>query len=74
MPQQAPRGYRSGVVYFPMQKWLIAVGPSGSDYSSDGGIAWEPISDEGFHAVQMGHADGSIWASGINGKIAKLKY
>ncbi|WP_192347358.1 YCF48-related protein [Algoriphagus sp. Y33] len=73
-PQQGPDGYRSGVVYFPMHKCLIAVGPSGSDYSTDAGINWQPISNEGFHAVKMGHADGSVWASGAKGKIAKLTY
>ncbi|WP_339866820.1 YCF48-related protein [uncultured Algoriphagus sp.] len=73
-PQQGLGGYRSGVVYFPKQKWLIAVGPSGSDFSKDAGINWEPISAEGFHAVKMGHADGSVWASGAKGKIAKLSF
>lgn len=73
-PEKGPGGYRSGVAYFPKQKWLIAVGPSGSDYSKDSGITWQPISDEGFHAVKTGHADGSVWASGAKGKIAKLKY
>lgn len=73
-PQRSPGGYRSGVVYFPGQKSLIAVGPSGSDYSTDAGFTWEPISNEGFHAVKMGHADGSVWASGAKGKIAKLSY
>lgn len=73
-PQQGPGGYRSGVVYFPKQHWLVAVGPNGSDFSKDAGMTWQPISKEGFHAVQMGHADGSVWASGAKGKIAKLKY
>ncbi|PZX57876.1 WD40/YVTN/BNR-like repeat-containing protein [Algoriphagus chordae] len=74
LPQSGPGGYRSGVVYFHKQKWLIAVGPSGSDYSLDAGITWQPISEDGFHAVKIGHADGSVWASGAKGKIAKLKY
>lgn len=73
-PQQGPGGYRSGVVYFPMHKWLIAVGPAGSDYSTDAGVTWQSISEDGFHAVKMGHADGSVWASGAKGKIAKLMY
>lgn len=73
-PQQGPGGFRSGVVYFPKQKWLIAVGPSGSDYSIDGGKIWQPISKDGFHAVKVGNADGSVWASGAKGKIAKLNY
>ncbi|MCE7055982.1 YCF48-related protein [Algoriphagus sp. AGSA1] len=73
-PQAGPGGYRSGTVYFPQQKWLIAVGPSGSDFSKDGGITWQPFSEEGFHAVMLGHAGGAVWASGTKGKIAKLKY
>lgn len=73
-PQQGLGGYRSGVVYFPRQQWLIAVGPSGSDFSKDAGMTWEPISADGFHAVKMGHADGSVWASGAKGKIAKLSF
>ncbi|PZX58426.1 photosystem II stability/assembly factor-like uncharacterized protein [Algoriphagus ratkowskyi] len=74
VPKEGPRGYRSGVVYFSMQKWLIAVGPAGSDYSKDAGLNWQPISEDGFHAVKLGHADGTVWASGAKGKIAKLRY
>ncbi|UZD21313.1 YCF48-related protein [Algoriphagus halophytocola] len=72
--QEAPGGYRSGVSYFSMQKWLIAVGPGGSDYSKDGGLTWEAFSGEGFHAVKMGQADGSVWASGSEGRVGKLLY
>ena len=73
-PQQGPGGYRSGVVYFSKLKWLIAVGPAGSDYSTDGGISWQSIAADCFHAVKTGQADGSVWASGAKGKIAKLNY
>lgn len=70
----APGGYRSGVIYFPRQQWVIAVGPTGSDYSEDGGLNWSSFSDEGFHAIKLGNAEESIWATGANGKIGKLKY
>ncbi len=69
-----PSGYRSGVTYFPRFHWAITVGPNGSDYSMDGGLTWERFSDEGFHAVFMDKAQGSVWASGGNGKIARLVY
>ncbi|SNS58994.1 Uncharacterized protein SAMN06295967_11372 [Belliella buryatensis] len=69
-----PSGYRSGVAYFPRYHWVIAVGPNGSDYSKDGGLTWDRFSDEGFHAVFMDKAQGSVWASGANGKIARLVY
>lgn len=73
IPSTAPKGYRSGVVYFPRFHWLLAVGPTGSDFSKDGGLTWESFSAEGFHSVKLGHTEEAIWASGSNGKIAKLK-
>ncbi len=73
VPNSAPKGYRSGVVYFPRFHWLIAVGPTGSDFSNDGGVSWQKFSTEGFHAVKLGHTEEVIWASGSNGKIARLK-
>lgn len=69
-----PTGYRSGVAFFSQQEWLIAVGPNGSDFSKDGGINWGNFSEEGFHAVKAGGAQGSVWASGGKGKVAKLKF
>lgn len=72
--QQLPLGYRSGVIYFPRFQWLLAVGPGGSDYSTDGGINWGNFSKEGFHSIRLGHAVESVWASGSNGKIAQLKF
>jgi photosystem II stability/assembly factor-like uncharacterized protein len=72
--ESLPTGYRSGVAYFPRYHWAITVGPNGSDYSKDGGLTWERFSDEGFHAVFMDKAQGSVWASGVNGKIARLVY
>lgn len=69
-----PSGYRSGVAYYPFHHWLITVGPSGSDFSNDGGHNWQKFSDEGFHAVFRDKAQSSIWASGAKGKIARLDY
>ena len=69
-----PFGYRSGVAFYINYHWLISVGPSGSDFSSDGGKTWENFSTEGFHAVKASQKGESIWASGAKGKIARLKY
>ena len=73
-----PNGYRSCVAYVrgardgarraPM---LIAVGPSGSDYSTDGGASWKSFGAEGFHTVSFAHASGTGWAAGEQGRIAK---
>lgn len=69
-----PKGYRSGVTYFAKFHWLIAVGTNGSDYSIDGGVHWQKFTNEGFHAVAIDKSQENIWASGINGKIARLVY
>src|SRR5947207_436182 len=41
-------GFRSVVAYVPNTKTLIALGPSGCDYSTDDGRTWRPITGPGF--------------------------
>ncbi|MEM9412914.1 MAG: YCF48-related protein [Planctomycetota bacterium] len=68
-----PRGYRSGVAACNRSegKHFVAVGPDGTDISSDRGNHWTPASDTGFHAVGF-TKNGSIgWASGSDGRVAK---
>jgi hypothetical protein len=81
-----PRGYRSSIIYatkaitVPVAvqeakdrfqqvavRWL-AVGPTGTDGSADG-ESWYPLADIPLHALSVG-SDGSIWASGAEGRIA----
>jgi hypothetical protein len=38
-----PGGYRSSVAFDPRRQRFIAVGPNGTDVSSDDGIAWLPL-------------------------------
>lgn len=66
-----PAGYRSAVVRVPgsARMTLIAVGPSGTDYSRDGGRSWTAISSQGFHAVSF--VGGAGWAVGEKGTIAR---
>lgn len=63
------RGYRSAVAHLSATT-LLAVGPTGSDRSDDGGKSWLPLGDEGFHALAT--AAGSAWAVGEGGRIARL--
>jgi len=67
-----PAGYRSGVarVSVARRMKLIAVGPSGTDYSLDGGRNWKALGNEGFHAASFADA-GTGWAVGENGIIAR---
>jgi photosystem II stability/assembly factor-like uncharacterized protein len=70
-----PRGYRSCVAYVPgtRGRTLLAVGPSGSEYSTNGGAAWKPLGSEGFHALSVAPAGGAAWAVGENGRIARFE-
>src|SRR5262249_45830576 len=65
-----PGGFRSGVAYIPGASALVTVGPSGSDYSLDGGASWTPIGGAGYHAISFAKS-GAGWAVGENGRIAK---
>lgn len=63
--------YRSCVRF--VEDLVIATGPSGSDYSLDGGNTWKGFGDQGFHTMSVGK-DGlnSVWAAGSGGRVAKL--
>lgn len=68
-----PRGYRSAVAYIENKDAmrLIAVGPSGTDVSTDGGENWQAASETGFHAVAFTIDGTAGWASGSEGRIGK---
>jgi photosystem II stability/assembly factor-like uncharacterized protein len=72
LPAVTPRGYRSGAAWLP-QQWAaaIAVGPTGSDVTWDGGRSWAGFDDGSFDTVQCAD-DGACWASGAGGRIAVL--
>jgi photosystem II stability/assembly factor-like uncharacterized protein len=71
-PANSPAGYRSAVVYHPfLGSALIAVGPTGSDLSLDGGRHWRQFDDGTFDTVDCGN-DGACWASGARGRVATL--
>lgn len=63
-----PRGFRSSVI--AVEKTWLTCGPSGCDWSLDG-EDWFAMSDIGFHVITVA-ADGSIWAAGSEGRIARM--
>jgi photosystem II stability/assembly factor-like uncharacterized protein len=66
-------GFRSVVAWVPgRQQSLLAVGPSGADWSSDDGHTWAPLSGPGFDTFAFA-PDGRVgWAAGQDGRIARL--
>ena len=69
-------GFRSVVAYVPGMKTpaLIALGPSGGDYSLDDGRTWKPIDGPGFDTFSFARGKQIGWAAGAQGKIGKLTF
>jgi photosystem II stability/assembly factor-like uncharacterized protein len=72
---ERPGGYRSCVTRMRAQKGtvLVAVGPSGSDVSVDGGQSWSSLGTQGFHAISSARAAPVAWAVGEEGRISALR-
>ena len=68
-------GYRSVVAYIPdgrsKSKTLVAVGPSGADYSEDDGETWKPLDGPGFDTLSFANKRVG-WGAGKDGTIGRL--
>jgi photosystem II stability/assembly factor-like uncharacterized protein len=69
-------GFRSVVAYVPGVKTpaLIALGPSGGDYSLDDGRTWQPIDGPGFDTFSFVRGKQLGWGAGAEGKLGKLTF
>ena len=67
-------GFRSVVSYVPGMKTptLVALGPSGGDYSTNDGRTWQPLDGPGFDTFSFAPAKQNGWGAGANGTIGKL--
>ncbi len=74
LPSRPTRGYRE-CVEFITDKQVIAVGPSGIDISNNGGLTWQPLSDEKlFHVVRKARSGKRVLAAGGGGIIGHVTY
>ena len=64
-------GFRSAALWLGSDD-VMAVGSHGCSLSRDRGRSWRPFGTEGFHSVAMGR-DGSVWACGSEGRVARLQ-
>lgn len=67
-------GFRSVVAYVPGQNTLIAIGPSGGDYSLDDGRTWTTINGPGFDTFSFALGKKIGWGAGAKGTIGKLDF
>lgn len=70
------RGFRSAVAHVPGVKsgTLIAVGPSGADYSTEDGRTWKVLEGPGFDTLSFAHRRPIAFAAGAGGRIGKLTF
>jgi photosystem II stability/assembly factor-like uncharacterized protein len=66
----APGEYRSSVAWVT-GRTAIAVGPSGSDVSTDQGQTWQRFDGGSFDTVDCARST-ACWASGEQGRVARL--
>ena len=67
-----PGGYRSGSAWVPnVYRTAIAVGPTGTDVSRNGGRSWHPMDGGSLDSVDCAPA-GGCWGSGDLGRVARL--
>lgn len=66
-------GFRSVVACVPSQpRTFVAIGPQGSDISTDDGRTWTPISGPGFDTFSFIPRSNIGWAAGARGTIGRL--
>ena len=53
---------------------LVAIGPSGADYSTDDGANWIVLEGPGFDTLSFARGTNVGWAAGKNGTLAKLTF
>jgi photosystem II stability/assembly factor-like uncharacterized protein len=72
-------GFRSAVAYVPSASRrtapaLVAVGPTGTDYSTDDGRTWMPLEGPGFDTLSFARGRPIAFGAGARGSIGKLTF
>ncbi|MFD9002685.1 WD40/YVTN/BNR-like repeat-containing protein [Streptomyces sp. NPDC059582] len=68
-----PPAYRSGVTWLPHSRTAaLAVGPTGTDLTTDGGRSWRTVDTGSYDTVDCA-SDLGCWAAGEQGRVARLE-
>jgi photosystem II stability/assembly factor-like uncharacterized protein len=66
-------GFRSVVAYIPgEERSLIAVGPQGSDVSTDDGQSWTAVPAPGYHTLSFSPSGRVAFGAGARGAIGRF--
>ncbi|MFF0066089.1 WD40/YVTN/BNR-like repeat-containing protein [Streptomyces sp. NPDC005279] len=69
-----PSAYRSGIAWLPHSRSAaLAVGPTGTDLTVDGGRSWRTVDTGSYDTVDC-TPDLGCWASGEKGRVARLEF
>ncbi|MET9390042.1 oxidoreductase, partial [Streptomyces sp. NPDC006624] len=69
-----PPAYRSGVAWLPHGRTAaLAVGPTGTDLTTDAGRTWRTVGTGSFDTVDCA-PDHGCWAAGEKGRVARLEH
>lgn len=68
--QIPPYGYRECIIN--LKRGMICCGPTGVDFSLDGGLSWKQYSNLGFHTIQQSKNGHVIYLVGNKGSIGKI--
>ncbi|MEV8001443.1 oxidoreductase, partial [Streptomyces parvus] len=69
-----PPAYRSGVTWLPYSRTAaLAVGPTGTDLTLDGGRSWRTVDPGSYDTVDC-TPDLGCWAAGEKGRVARLGF
>ncbi|MFD4018789.1 WD40/YVTN/BNR-like repeat-containing protein [Streptomyces sindenensis] len=69
-----PPAYRSGVTWLPHSRSAaLAVGPTGTDLTLDGGRTWRTVDSGSYDTVDC-TPDLGCWAAGEKGRVARLGF
>lgn len=71
-----PKGYRSCVQQVSDGENFLsfAIGKTGCDFSVDGGVNWQFLSETGFYTYRSIPGEPGGFAAGANGEIAKVEF
>ena len=64
--------YGSSGTRYGGDTWVVAVSPTASAASADGGGTWIPLADVFAWAVEFAPAGGTAWAAGTQGRVWRI--